>query len=84
LRECIHGLASTAAIRRHEQSSTSHVPIIAVTADAIEGDNERFLAAGMDGYISKPIERAKLLDTITSAVRASRQAAVPAPCDDGP
>jgi CheY-like chemotaxis protein len=78
------GLASTAAIRRHEQSSTSHVPIIAVTADAIEGDKERFLAAGMDGYISKPIERAKLLDTIASAVRASRQAVVPAPCDDGP
>ena len=77
------GLASTAAIRRHEQSSSRHVPIIAVTADAIRGDKERFLAAGMDGYISKPIERAKLLETIASAVRASRERGIPAPCDDG-
>jgi signal transduction histidine kinase/ligand-binding sensor domain-containing protein/DNA-binding response OmpR family regulator len=75
------GLASTAAIRAHEQLSKSHVPIIAVTADAIEGDKERFLAAGMDGYISKPIERAKLLEAIASAVR---EAPVPEPCNDEP
>jgi CheY-like chemotaxis protein len=62
------GLASTAAIRRHEQSSTSRLPIIAVTADAMQGDKEHFLAAGMDGYISKPIERAALLKAIAAAV----------------
>jgi CheY-like chemotaxis protein/anti-sigma regulatory factor (Ser/Thr protein kinase) len=62
------GLESTAAIRRHEQLSTSHLPIIAVTADAMQGDKERFLAAGMDGYISKPIERAELLEAIAAAV----------------
>ena len=78
------GLASTAAIRAHEQLSKSHVPIIAVTADAIQGDKERFLAAGMDGYISKPIERARLLEAIASAVRGVREASVLASCDDEP
>jgi len=61
------GLESTAAIRRHEQASTSHIPIIAVTAHAMQGDKERFLAAGMDAYISKPIERAELLEAIAAA-----------------
>jgi CheY-like chemotaxis protein len=62
------GIESTAAIRRHEQSSVSRVPIIAVTADAMQGDRERFLAAGMDGYISKPIDRAELLEAMAAAV----------------
>ena len=61
------GLESTVAIRRHEQTSTAHIPIIAVTAHAMQGDKERFLAAGMDAYISKPIERAELLEAIASA-----------------
>ena len=61
------GLESTAAIRRHEQASASHIPIIAVTAHAMQGDKERFLAAGMDAYISKPIERVELLEAIASA-----------------
>jgi two-component system sensor histidine kinase/response regulator len=66
------GLESTAAIRRLEQTTASHVPIIAVTAHAIQGDKERFLAAGMDSYISKPIERSELLDAIASATAHSR------------
>jgi len=66
------GLASTAAIRREERTSGSHLPIIAVTAHAMQGDKERFLAAGMDGYISKPIERAELLDVIAAAVGDTR------------
>jgi CheY-like chemotaxis protein len=60
------GLESTAAIRRHEQASTAHIPIIAVTAHAMQGDKERFLAAGMDAYISKPIDRDELLQAIAS------------------
>jgi CheY-like chemotaxis protein len=60
------GLESTAAIRRHELASASHIPIIAVTAHAMQGDKERFLAAGMDAYISKPIERAELLQAIAA------------------
>jgi signal transduction histidine kinase/ligand-binding sensor domain-containing protein/CheY-like chemotaxis protein len=62
------GLASAAVIRTREGASHLHVPIIAVTAHALQGDKQRFLAAGMDGYISKPIDRAELLDMIKSSV----------------
>jgi signal transduction histidine kinase/CheY-like chemotaxis protein/streptogramin lyase len=62
------GLGSTAAIRQLELSCASHLPILAVTAHVMPGDKERFLAAGMDGYISKPIGRAELVEAIASAV----------------
>ena len=50
------GLEATAAIRAAEKSSGSHLPIIAMTANAMRGDRERYLEGGMDGYISKPID----------------------------
>ncbi len=63
------GIEATAAIRAHEaESGASRVPVIAVTAEAMEGDRERYLACGMDGYISKPINREALLETIASVV----------------
>jgi CheY-like chemotaxis protein len=49
------GFDATAAIRAHEQETGSHVPIIAMTAHAMDGDRERCLAAGMDEYVAKPI-----------------------------
>jgi len=63
------GLASTAAIRREERTSGSHLPIIAVTADAMQGDKDRFLAAGMDGYISKPIRPEDLFAALAEYTR---------------
>ncbi len=56
------GLTATAQVRSYEQShpGVRHMPIIAMTAHALEGDEARCLAAGMDGYISKPIAAEKL------------------------
>jgi CheY-like chemotaxis protein len=64
------GFEATSAIREREQSSGGHLPIIAMTAHAMRGDQERCLAAGMDAYIAKPI-RSKdliaLLETFSAA-----------------
>jgi len=62
------GLEATAAIREKEKTTGTHIPIIAMTAHAMKGDSERFLEAGMDGYISKPIKREKLFETIEDMV----------------
>jgi len=57
------GLEATAAIREKEKLSGNHQAVIALTAHAMKGDQERCLAAGMDGYLSKPIH-AQELDAI--------------------
>jgi len=51
----LDGYAATAAIRKLEATNGGHLPIIGVTAHAMDGDRERCLAAGMDGYVAKPI-----------------------------
>jgi len=57
------GLAATAAIREKEKQSGGHIPIVAMTAHAMKGDRERCLAAGMDAYITKPVQLRELGDT---------------------
>jgi CheY-like chemotaxis protein len=58
------GIAATSAIRQKEQSAGGHIPIIAMTAHALKGDEERCLLAGMDAYISKPIRTSEMFATI--------------------
>jgi hypothetical protein len=54
------GLEATAGIRNRERQSGGHVPIFALTANAMKGDADLCLAAGMDGYLSKPLDVQKL------------------------
>ncbi|MHB8655160.1 MAG: response regulator [Terriglobia bacterium] len=68
------GFEATAAIRENEKSSGKHLPIIALTAHAVKGDQERCLAAGMDGYISKPVHAEELYAAIEEALLTGPQA----------
>jgi CheY-like chemotaxis protein/HPt (histidine-containing phosphotransfer) domain-containing protein len=59
------GLEATREIRKMDDPQKSSIPIAALTAHALKGDKERFLAAGMDGYITKPVQTGKLIQTIS-------------------
>jgi CheY-like chemotaxis protein len=62
------GFEATAAIRKLEEHTRSHIPIIAMTAHALVGDRNRCLEAGMDGYIPKPIRPHELYETIETVL----------------
>jgi PAS domain S-box-containing protein len=73
------GLDATSAIRAWEKTAGTHTPIIAMTAHAMEGDRERCLAAGMDGYTSKPIRIGELEHAIAQLISPPNSAKVPVP-----
>ncbi|QDU80763.1 Signal transduction histidine-protein kinase BarA [Polystyrenella longa] len=60
------GFALTNAIREKERETGGHLPIVAMTAHAMQGDAERCLEAGMDGYVSKPVRRKALYEAVES------------------
>jgi PAS domain S-box-containing protein len=72
------GFEATAAIRGKEKLTGGHVPIIAMTAHALKGDQERCLSAGMDGYVSKPIRTSELF----AAIESMQSRKVSPPSDD--
>jgi CheY-like chemotaxis protein len=65
------GFAATVAIRQREASAGRHVPIIAMTANAMQGDRECCLAAGMDDYLAKPMQSAELYAAIAQFAPAN-------------
>jgi signal transduction histidine kinase/DNA-binding response OmpR family regulator len=66
----MNGFEATAAIRQSERRRGGHIPIIAMTAHEMTGDRERCLSAGMDGYLSKPIDAGALFDAVERATGA--------------
>jgi CheY-like chemotaxis protein len=79
------GIEATRLIRERERAGTPRTPIIAMTANAMEGDRERCLEAGMDDYVSKPVRPADLFQAIERQieVRPRDDSAEDGPAGDG-
>jgi PAS domain S-box-containing protein len=67
------GVEATRYIREREAREGGHIPIVAMTAHAMAGDRERFLAAGMDEYIAKPISQERLREVVRNIGQASSE-----------
>jgi CheY-like chemotaxis protein len=63
------GLEATALIREWEKNRGRRTPIVALTAHSMKGDRDRCLAAGMDNYVTKPFDVAKLIEAVEAAAR---------------
>ena len=70
------GIEATQAIREKEKSSSGRIPIIAMTAHAMRGDREKCLTAGMDGYVSKPLDPQTFVQTVEALARGDKAAQV--------
>ena len=70
----LDGFEATSLIRQQEKEDLRHIPIVAMTAHAMKGDREKCLAAGMDDYISKPINTDELHAIIGRIARGSKGA----------
>jgi PAS domain S-box-containing protein len=72
------GFEATAAIRAKEKGTGRRIPVVAITAHAMQGDREKCLAAGMDAYISKPIRAAELFKTLQDLSPSVERGELPA------
>jgi CheY-like chemotaxis protein len=70
----LDGYEATAGIRARETQTGGHIPIIAMTANAMQDDRTRCLAAGMDDYTSKPVQSAALADMLQKWTTTRRDA----------
>jgi CheY-like chemotaxis protein/HPt (histidine-containing phosphotransfer) domain-containing protein len=86
------GYQATAALRQREAAGGGHLPVVALTANAMEGDRDQCLAAGMDDYLAKPYTRAQLEEVLRRWLPAPASVtplpktpadAAPAPVDGG-
>jgi CheY-like chemotaxis protein len=78
------GLQATAAIRKLEAVTGAHVPIVALTAHAMKGDREICVAAGMDEYLSKPLNPKQLfalIESLTGTLSTTSDGAIPPPAE---
>jgi CheY-like chemotaxis protein len=66
------GLEATATIRQSEQGTDRHVPIVALTANAMVGDREKCLEAGMDAYVTKPVHAPVLFQAMAEVLEQNR------------
>ena len=64
----LDGFEVAAAVRVREQETGEHLPLVALTAHAMQGDRERCLAAGMDGYVAKPIQIGRLTQVMAEVL----------------
>ena len=69
----LDGLTVATIIRQREQQTGTHMPIIAMTAHAMDGDREQCIEAGMDGYVSKPFRAAELFAAIEQLIASQRK-----------
>ena len=72
------GIEATAAIRKQEEGTGRHLPIVALTARAMAGDREQCLAAGMDAYVAKPVRATELFSAIDAAIAGTAPSQRPA------
>jgi PAS domain S-box-containing protein len=68
----VDGLDATLTIRKLEVQTGGRIPIVAMTAHAVKGDREMCLNAGMDGYVSKPISRSELFETMRKVISKAK------------
>ena len=64
----LNGVEALSLLRADER--TASIPVLALTAQAMHGDRERFLAAGFDGYVSKPVDIVALVDTVNVVLKS--------------
>jgi signal transduction histidine kinase/DNA-binding response OmpR family regulator len=82
----LDGFEAAARIRvlERQRGTAARLPIVALTANAVEGDRQRCLAAGMDGYVTKPVDPDLLMETVRSLLNVRLEGATSGPAANSP